>query len=197
MRTGDPTRLPGGFTPLRNQQISDQESPYFPIPGRIQERKRIIGQEQDFFQPEEERFRSYDPEVVGTAERSTRKQQTVVSTSPEASSPKIRNDISTKIKHNSVIPESTISSNTLWPKFSQFVEKAQKEVEKLHESISRLQEVYTLQTKTIHTLQEDYTKLIKVSEETKRALNQVLQEQNQCKREIEYLDQDIDKLSNF
>ncbi|MBW0592955.1 hypothetical protein O181_132670 [Austropuccinia psidii MF-1] len=27
MRTGNPTRLLGGFTPLRNQKISDQESP--------------------------------------------------------------------------------------------------------------------------------------------------------------------------
>ncbi|MBW0526264.1 hypothetical protein O181_065979 [Austropuccinia psidii MF-1] len=197
MRTGDPTRLPGGFTPLRNQQISDQESPYFPIPGRIQERKRIIGQEQDFFQPEEERVISYDPKVVGPAERSTIKQQTAVSTSHEASIPRIRNDISTQIKHNFVIPESTISSNTLWSKFSQFVEQTQKEFKELHESTSRLQEVYTLQTKTIQTLQEDYTKLSKASEENKRRLNQVLKEQNQCKREREYLDQDIDKLFNF
>ncbi|MBW0555307.1 hypothetical protein O181_095022 [Austropuccinia psidii MF-1] len=30
MRTGNPTRLPSGFKPLRHQQISDQESPYFP-----------------------------------------------------------------------------------------------------------------------------------------------------------------------
>ncbi|MBW0492961.1 hypothetical protein O181_032676 [Austropuccinia psidii MF-1] len=51
MRTGNPTRLPSGFTPLRHQQISDQESPYFPILDGIHERKMIIGQEQDFFQP--------------------------------------------------------------------------------------------------------------------------------------------------
>ncbi|MBW0526146.1 hypothetical protein O181_065861 [Austropuccinia psidii MF-1] len=70
IRSGNPTRLPSGFTLLRHQQISDQESPYFQIPGRIQERKRIIGQEHDFFQPEEEKVRSYDPEVVGPAERS-------------------------------------------------------------------------------------------------------------------------------
>ncbi|MBW0487219.1 hypothetical protein O181_026934 [Austropuccinia psidii MF-1] len=67
IRIGNPTRLPSGFKPLRNQQISDQESPYFPIPGIIQEWKSIIGQKQDFFQPEEERVRSYDPEVVGPA----------------------------------------------------------------------------------------------------------------------------------
>ncbi|MBW0521651.1 hypothetical protein O181_061366 [Austropuccinia psidii MF-1] len=197
MRTGNPTRLPSGFKPLRQQQISDQESAYFPIQDRIQERKRIIGQEQDFFQPEAERVRSYNPEIVGPVARSTKKQKTVVNTSIAASSPMIRNDISTQMKHNVVIPESTISSNTLCLQFSQFVEEIQKEIERLHESISRLQEVYTLQTKTIHTLQEDYTELYKASEDTNRRLNQVLEEQNRCKRDREYLDQDIDELFNY
>ncbi|MBW0480903.1 hypothetical protein O181_020618 [Austropuccinia psidii MF-1] len=68
MRNGSPTSLPGGFTLLRHQKISDQESPYFPNPGRIQEMKKIIEKEQDFFQPEEERVRSYDPESVVPAE---------------------------------------------------------------------------------------------------------------------------------
>ncbi|MBW0488945.1 hypothetical protein O181_028660 [Austropuccinia psidii MF-1] len=108
----------------------------------------------------------------------------------------IRNDISTQMKHNVVIPESTISSNTLWLQFSQFVEQTQKKFERLHESISSLQEVCTLQTKTIHTLQEDYIELYKASEDSKRRLNQVLEEKNYCKREREYLDQDIDKLFN-
>ncbi|MBW0564669.1 hypothetical protein O181_104384 [Austropuccinia psidii MF-1] len=178
MRTGNPTRLPSGFKPLRYQQISDQQSPYFRIQDRIQERKSIIRQEQDFFQPEAERIRSYDPEIVGPVERSKKKQQTIVNTSNAASSPMMRNDISTQMKHNIVITESTISSNTLWLQFPQFVEQTQKIFERLHESISRLQEVYTLQTKTIHTLQEDYTELYKSSEDTKRRLNQVLEEQN-------------------
>ncbi|MBW0479499.1 hypothetical protein O181_019214 [Austropuccinia psidii MF-1] len=197
MRTGNPTTLPSGFTPLRHQQISDQESPYFPIPDRIHKKKRIIGQEQDFFQPEAERVRSYDPEIVGPVARSTKKQQTVVNTSNEARSPMIRNDISTQMKQNFVITESTISSNTLWLKFSQSVEQTQEEFERLHESISRLQKVYTLQTKTNHNLQEDYTELSKASEDIKIRLNQVLEKQNHCKRDREYLDQDIDKLFNF
>ncbi|MBW0580103.1 hypothetical protein O181_119818 [Austropuccinia psidii MF-1] len=197
MRTGDPTRLPSGLKPLRHQQISDQESPYFPIQDIIQERKRIIRQEQDFFQQVAERVRSYDPEIVGPVARSTKKQQTAVNTSNSARSPMIRNDISTQMKHNIVIPESTISSNNLWLQFSQFVEQTQKEFEKLHKSNSRLQEVYTLQTKTIHTLQEDYTELYKASEDTKGRLNQVLEEQNHCKRDREYLDQDIDKLFSY
>ncbi|MBW0478016.1 hypothetical protein O181_017731 [Austropuccinia psidii MF-1] len=164
---------------------------------RIKERKRIIGKEQDFFQPKAERVRSYDPEIVGPVARSTKKQQTVVNTSNAASSPMIRNDISTQMKHNVVIPESTISSNTLWLQFYQFVEQTQKEFERLHESISRLQEVYTLQAKSIHTLEEDYTEFYKASEDTKRRLNQVLEEKNYGKRDREYLDQDIDKLFNF
>ncbi|MBW0585085.1 hypothetical protein O181_124800 [Austropuccinia psidii MF-1] len=132
IRSGNPTKLPSGFTTLRNKQISYQESPYFPIPGRIQKRKSIIGQEQEFFQPEEERVRYYDPELFGPDKRNTKKQQTVVNTSNEASSPIIRNDISTQIKHNVVTPESTISSNTLWLQSSQFVKKTKKEFQRLH-----------------------------------------------------------------
>ncbi|MBW0498719.1 hypothetical protein O181_038434 [Austropuccinia psidii MF-1] len=191
-----PTKLPSGFTLLRHQQTSGQESPYFPIPGNIQDRERIIGQEQDIFQPEEKKVTPYDPETVGTAERSTKKQQKAVNTSNEASSPKIWNDIYTHIGHNFVTPESTISSKTLWLQFSQFLEQKQKEFERLHENISRLQEVHTLQTKTIDTLQEDYIKLIKASEEIKRRLNQFLEKQNHCKRDREYLSQDIDKFFN-
>ncbi|MBW0518448.1 hypothetical protein O181_058163 [Austropuccinia psidii MF-1] len=188
MRTGNPTRFPSGFTPLRHQQISDQESLCFPIQDTIQERKRIIGKEQDFFPQEDERVRSYDPEIAGSFARSTKKQQTVVNTSNEPSIPMIRNDIFTQMKQNFVIPESTISSNTLCLQFLQFVEQIQKEFERLHESISRLQDVYTLQTKTIHSLQEDYTELYKASEDSKRRLNQVLEEQNHCKRGREHLD---------
>ncbi|MBW0576010.1 hypothetical protein O181_115725 [Austropuccinia psidii MF-1] len=168
IRTDNLTRLPRCFTPIRNQQISDQESTCFPIPDGIQERKRIIGKEQDFFQTEAERVRIHDLEIIGPVARSTKKQQTVVNTSNATSSPKIRNDVSTEIKHNIVIPESTISSNNLWLQYSKFAEQTQKEFERLHKSISRLQEVYTLQTKTIHTLQEDYTELNKASEDTKK-----------------------------
>ncbi|MBW0504290.1 hypothetical protein O181_044005 [Austropuccinia psidii MF-1] len=73
MGPGNPTRLPSGFTLLRHQHIHDQELPYFPIPERIQEGKRIIAKEQDFFQPEAETVRSYDPEIVGPFGRITKK----------------------------------------------------------------------------------------------------------------------------
>ncbi|MBW0589905.1 hypothetical protein O181_129620 [Austropuccinia psidii MF-1] len=74
-RSGQPTKLPIGFTPLRHQQKNGQESPYFPIPGNFQDKERIIGQEQDFFQPEEERVRPYDSEIFVPAERSTKNQK--------------------------------------------------------------------------------------------------------------------------
>ncbi|MBW0481159.1 hypothetical protein O181_020874 [Austropuccinia psidii MF-1] len=174
-RSGKPTKLPSGFTPLGHQQTSGQESPYFQIP---------------------ERVRPYDAETVGPSGRSTKNNKKAVNTSNEARRPKIRNDISTHIGNNGVIPESTISSNTLWLQFSQFLEQTQKEFERLHDNISRLQEVNTLETKTINTLQEDYTKLSKASEETKVGLNQVFEEQNHCKRDSKHLDQYIEKLVN-
>ncbi|MBW0586403.1 hypothetical protein O181_126118 [Austropuccinia psidii MF-1] len=72
-RSGKQIKLPSGFTPLRHQQISDQESLFFPIPGSMQERERITGKGQEFFQKEEERVRPYDPEIFGPGERSTKK----------------------------------------------------------------------------------------------------------------------------
>ncbi|MBW0558203.1 hypothetical protein O181_097918 [Austropuccinia psidii MF-1] len=58
-------QLSSGFTPVRNQQISGQESPLFTIPGSFQENTRIQGQKPDHLQPEEERVRPNDPEAVG------------------------------------------------------------------------------------------------------------------------------------
>ncbi|MBW0476493.1 hypothetical protein O181_016208 [Austropuccinia psidii MF-1] len=40
------TRLPSGFTPFRYQRISDQESPFFTIPGSFQEKTRIEREQQ-------------------------------------------------------------------------------------------------------------------------------------------------------
>ncbi|MBW0460367.1 hypothetical protein O181_000082 [Austropuccinia psidii MF-1] len=68
-----PNQLSSGFTPFRNQKISDQESPLFTIPGSFQEKTRIQGQKQDLFQTKAERVRPNDPEAVGLGERSTQK----------------------------------------------------------------------------------------------------------------------------
>ncbi|MBW0564013.1 hypothetical protein O181_103728 [Austropuccinia psidii MF-1] len=43
------TRLPSGFTPFRNWQISYQEPPFITISGNFQEKTRIKGEKQDFF----------------------------------------------------------------------------------------------------------------------------------------------------
>ncbi|MBW0501938.1 hypothetical protein O181_041653 [Austropuccinia psidii MF-1] len=59
-----PNHLSSGFTPFRHQKISDQESPFFTIPGIFQEKTRIQGQKQDLFQPKAERVRPNDPEAL-------------------------------------------------------------------------------------------------------------------------------------
>ncbi|MBW0486302.1 hypothetical protein O181_026017 [Austropuccinia psidii MF-1] len=59
-----PNQLSSSFTPLRNQQISGQESPFFTISGSFQEKTRTQGQKQDNLQPKEERVRPNDPEAV-------------------------------------------------------------------------------------------------------------------------------------
>ncbi|MBW0503584.1 hypothetical protein O181_043299 [Austropuccinia psidii MF-1] len=41
-----PNQLSGGFTPFRNQQIKGQESPFFTIPGRFEEKTRKQGKNQ-------------------------------------------------------------------------------------------------------------------------------------------------------
>ncbi|MBW0475991.1 hypothetical protein O181_015706 [Austropuccinia psidii MF-1] len=65
------TELSSGFKTFRQQQISGQKSPFFTIPGIFQEKTRIQGQKQDFFQPKSERVRPNDPEAVRLGERST------------------------------------------------------------------------------------------------------------------------------
>ncbi|MBW0586438.1 hypothetical protein O181_126153, partial [Austropuccinia psidii MF-1] len=45
-----PNQLSSGFTPFRNQQVSDQESPRLTITGGFQDKTRIQGEKQDLFQ---------------------------------------------------------------------------------------------------------------------------------------------------
>ncbi|MBW0475723.1 hypothetical protein O181_015438 [Austropuccinia psidii MF-1] len=54
-------QLSSGLTPFRHQQISGQEAPFFTIPGSFQEKTRLQGQNQDLFQPKEEKVRPNDP----------------------------------------------------------------------------------------------------------------------------------------
>ncbi|MBW0589352.1 hypothetical protein O181_129067 [Austropuccinia psidii MF-1] len=137
-RSGKQTKLPSGFTQLRHQKITEQESPSFKIPGSIQERDRIIGKEKYFFQSQVERVRPYDPAIVGPGKRSTKTQDRIVTTSDESGSPRIKDNIPTQVEHNDFTPESTIRSSALWIQMAQFEEETQKELERLHEKYLRL-----------------------------------------------------------
>ncbi|MBW0473896.1 hypothetical protein O181_013611 [Austropuccinia psidii MF-1] len=64
LKRSRPNQFSRGFTPFRNQHISGQESPFFTIPGRFQEKTRIKGKKQGHLQPEEGRVRPNDPEDV-------------------------------------------------------------------------------------------------------------------------------------
>ncbi|MBW0475294.1 hypothetical protein O181_015009, partial [Austropuccinia psidii MF-1] len=75
-----PNQLSSGLRTFRKQQISGQESPFFPIPGSFQEKTRIQGKKQDHLQPEEEIVRPYDPEAFGFGERSAKEPEVVVNT---------------------------------------------------------------------------------------------------------------------
>ncbi|MBW0461376.1 hypothetical protein O181_001091 [Austropuccinia psidii MF-1] len=122
-----PTQLSSGFTTFRHQQISSQESPFFTIPGSLQEKTRIQGQKQDFFQPKAERVRPNDPEAVGIGERSKKEPDIVVNTS-RISSPNNRNITPTQNEHSVVTPESNLKSDSLWLQMSQYAEQIQKQL---------------------------------------------------------------------
>ncbi|MBW0521749.1 hypothetical protein O181_061464 [Austropuccinia psidii MF-1] len=133
-------QLLSGFTPFRNQQISDQESPFFTIPGGYQEKTRIKGKKQDHLQPEEERVLPNGPEAVGLGESSTQEPAVVVNNS-RISSPINRNITPAHIEHNVVTPESNLKSDALWLQMSQYSDQTQKwfaEVEGSHERMKIL-----------------------------------------------------------
>ncbi|MBW0472045.1 hypothetical protein O181_011760 [Austropuccinia psidii MF-1] len=119
-----PNQLSSGFTPFRHQQINDQESPFFTIPGSFQEKTRIQGQKQDLLQPKAERVRPNDSEAVGLGERSTQKPEIVVNTS-RISGPTNRNITPTQTEHNVVTTESNLNSDKLWLQMSQFAVQTQ------------------------------------------------------------------------
>ncbi|MBW0492453.1 hypothetical protein O181_032168 [Austropuccinia psidii MF-1] len=117
-----------GFTEFRNQQISDQESPFFTIPGSFQEKTRIKGQKQDLFQPKAERVGPNDPEAVGPCERSAQKPEIVVNTS-RISSTINRNITPTQTEHNVFKPDSILNSDKLLLKMSQFSVQTQESLD--------------------------------------------------------------------
>ncbi|MBW0527756.1 hypothetical protein O181_067471 [Austropuccinia psidii MF-1] len=158
-----PNQLSSGFTPLRNQQISGQESPFFTIPGSFQEKTRKQGQGKNLLQPEEERVRTHDPEAVGFWKRSAQEPEVVVNNS-RISSPINRNITPTQIGHNVITPESNLNSDALWLQMSQFSEQTQKQFGELQESHERMKTLTASLEKTVKTLQEGNSQLSKASE---------------------------------
>ncbi|MBW0556087.1 hypothetical protein O181_095802 [Austropuccinia psidii MF-1] len=190
-----PNQLSSGFTPLRNQQISGQESPFFTISGSVQEKTRIQGQNQDHLQPEEERVRPNDPEAVIFGERSAPEPEVVVNSS-RISIPINKNISPTQIEHNVVTPESNLNSDSLWLKMSQYSEKTQKQFAELKASHERMKILTASMEKIVKNIQEGHAQLRKDSEETNKRLNLVFEEQNHSKRDRDCLAQDINKLFN-
>ncbi|MBW0549229.1 hypothetical protein O181_088944 [Austropuccinia psidii MF-1] len=190
-----PNQLSHGFTPFRHQQINDQESPLFTIPGGVQEKQRIQGKKQDLFQPKAERFRPHDPEVVGFGERSSQEPEVAVNHS-RISSPINRDITPTQIEHNVITPESNLNSDSLWLKMSQNAADTQKQFAELEASHERMTKLTASMDKIVKPIQEGHAQLSKASEETNTRLNLVFEEQHHSKRDRDCLDQDINKLFN-
>ncbi|MBW0496134.1 hypothetical protein O181_035849 [Austropuccinia psidii MF-1] len=165
-----PNQRSSDFTPFRNQRISGQESPFFTITGSFQEKTRIQGKKQDFFQPKAERVRPNDPEVVGLGERSTQEPKIVVNTS-RISSPINRNITPTHIEHNFVTPESNLNSDAMWLQMTQFDEQTQKQYSELQASHERMTKLTASMETILKTLQEGHAQLRKACEETNKKLN--------------------------
>ncbi|MBW0590397.1 hypothetical protein O181_130112 [Austropuccinia psidii MF-1] len=79
---------------------------------------------------------------------------------------------------------------------SQYAEQTQKQFVELQESQERMKELTASMDKIVKTLPEGHAQLRKASEETNKRLNQVFEEQHHCKRDRDYMDQDLSKLSN-
>ncbi|MBW0506749.1 hypothetical protein O181_046464 [Austropuccinia psidii MF-1] len=188
-----PNQLSSGFTPFRHQQINDEESPLFTIPGSFEEKKRIHGEKQDLFQPKAERVRPHDPDVVGFGERSAQEPKVVVNHSRISSSSN-RNITPTQTEHNIVTSEININSDTLWLHMSQYAEQSAKQFAELEASHKRMKKLTASINKIVKNLQKGHAHLRKASEETKKRLNLVFEEQHHSRGERDCLDKDINKL---
>ncbi|MBW0496017.1 hypothetical protein O181_035732 [Austropuccinia psidii MF-1] len=79
---------------------------------------------------------------------------------------------------------------------SQYAEKTQKQFEELEESHERIKILTASMEKTVKNPQEGHAQLSKASEEAKKRLNPVFEEQHHRRRDRDCLDQDINKLFN-
>ncbi|MBW0508494.1 hypothetical protein O181_048209 [Austropuccinia psidii MF-1] len=191
-----PNQLSSGFTPLRNQQISCQESPFFTIPGSFQENIRTQGQKQDLFQPKAERVRLNDSEAVEFGEKSVQEPEVAIHNS-SISSPINKNITPNQIEHNIVTPESNLNRDALWLQMSQYAEQTQKQFAELEAIHERMKKLTASMDKIVTNVRAEHAQLSKASEGTNKRLNLVLEKQHHSKRCRDCLDQDINKLLNF
>ncbi|MBW0494900.1 hypothetical protein O181_034615 [Austropuccinia psidii MF-1] len=148
-----PNQLSSGVTPFRNQQICGQESPFFTIPGSLQEKTRIQGQKQAIFHPKAERVRPNDPEAVVIGERSKQEPEIAVDTS-RISSPINRSINPTQTEKNVVTTESNLNSDKMWFKMSQFKVQTQEKLDDFKRLNERFQSNAILQEATNKANQE-------------------------------------------
>ncbi|MBW0562637.1 hypothetical protein O181_102352 [Austropuccinia psidii MF-1] len=79
---------------------------------------------------------------------------------------------------------------------SQYAEQSAKKFSELEASHERMKELQASMEKIVKNLQEGQAQLSKASEETKKRLNPVFEEQHHSKKDRDCLDQDINKLFN-
>ncbi|MBW0567819.1 hypothetical protein O181_107534 [Austropuccinia psidii MF-1] len=146
-----PAQISSGFTLLRIQQNSGQESLLFTIQGSFKWKTRTKGKEQEYFQTEEEIIILNDPEVVRLSSINSQKQQIIVNKPDRISKATVVNDIHTQNDHSVFTFESNLKSNGLWLRMSQFSEQTHKEFGKLNQNNLRLQELITPPKKETHS----------------------------------------------
>ncbi|MBW0499761.1 hypothetical protein O181_039476 [Austropuccinia psidii MF-1] len=80
---------------------------------------------------------------------------------------------------------------------SQYAEQTQTLFAELQASHERIKTLTASMEEIFKTLQEQHAQLSKAAEETNKRLNQVFEEQHHRKRDMDFLDQDINKLFDF
>ncbi|MBW0568115.1 hypothetical protein O181_107830 [Austropuccinia psidii MF-1] len=86
---------------------------------------------------------------------------------------------------------SNLNSDSLSLQMSQFAEKTQKQFTELQEIHERIKTSTASTDRTVKTLHEGHAQLRKPSEETKKSLNLVFEEQHKSIRDGDFLDQDL------
>ncbi|MBW0514426.1 hypothetical protein O181_054141 [Austropuccinia psidii MF-1] len=80
---------------------------------------------------------------------------------------------------------------------SQCTVQTKEKFDELHRRNESWRKLTTLHGATVKAMQQSCAQLYKASEQTNKRLNQVLEEHYHCKRDRDYLDQDINKLFNI